>query len=476
MIEKVNELMKKDKINELINIINEIEYIDKYNIIIYLAKSYICMNKGQYEEAEIILLKGIIIYQFNFELIYKLAILYESVKDFKRSIYFYNKAMMVCSDINSIKDIKERISLIELKHLETIKNQIYSCNLRKERFAYKLVKDILECYNNYYIDNFDYERFGNQIDREHICRRDHFYISDNIERFCSLYSQLNDRHSKYLLTRILLFRLIGNKKIKLPLCKINYFKSLEKLDNLKIDNNSITSNFKNMPFYTFDITSLGYPIKLLYYRAGIYTNFILKQYEYQYTRIPIKINTNDIVIDAGGGYGDTALRFSYEVGKKGKIYSFEFVPKNLLIFEKNLNINKELSKNIEIIKKCIFDKSGELLFCCENGPGSKVEKVKINQDDYLVESLSIDDFVEQNRIERIDFIKMDIEGSELAALIGSENTLKKHKPKLAISIYHKISDFCDIIEFLQSLNIGYKFYLNHYTIHSEETILYAKVE
>ncbi|MEJ8552675.1 FkbM family methyltransferase [Tepidibacter sp. Z1-5] len=67
---------------------------------------------------------------------------------------------------------------------------------------------------------------------------------------------------------------------------------------------------------------------------------------------------------------------------------------------------------------------------------------------------------------------MDIEGAKLNALIGAKETLEKFKPKLTILVYHYINDFIDIFNYLESLNLGYKFYLYHYGIHREETILY----
>ena len=108
------------------------------------------------------------------------------------------------------------------------------------------------------------------------------------------------------------------------------------------------------------------------------------------------------------------------------------------------------------------------------GPGSTVIFDNANKDG--VKTLTIDDLVDLKDIPRVNFIKMDIEGAELQALQGAINTLKKYRPKLAISIYHRApTDYFEIPEFLLSLDLGYQFYIRHYTIHAEETILYAKV-
>lgn len=68
---------------------------------------------------------------------------------------------------------------------------------------------------------------------------------------------------------------------------------------------------------------------------------------------------------------------------------------------------------------------------------------------------------------------MDIEGAELEALKGAVKTLKRFKPKLAIALYHKMEDSWVNSDFLQSLSLGYRFYLGHYTILEYETVLYT---
>jgi len=64
-----------------------------------------------------------------------------------------------------------------------------------------------------------------------------------------------------------------------------------------------------------------------------------------------------------------------------------------------------------------------------------------NKGSVYVNCITIDDFVEEKQIYKVDFIKMDIEGAEEEALLGAKHTILKHKPKLAICIYHKARAF-----------------------------------
>ena len=72
-----------------------------------------------------------------------------------------------------------------------------------------------------------------------------------------------------------------------------------------------------------------------------------------------------------------------------------------------------------------------------------------------------------------DFIKMDIEGSELPALMGMIGTIKNNRPLLAISIYHRPGDIYEIPLFLMKALNDYKFHIRCYGEHLFDTVLYA---
>ena len=86
--------------------------------------------------------------------------------------------------------------------------------------------------------------------------------------------------------------------------------------------------------------------------------------------------------------------------------------------------------------------------------------------------ITIDDYCGKNNI-KPDFIKMDIEGSELLALEGGINTIINHRPQLAISIYHCDADFINIPLYLNENLKNYVYKLGHYSPDINETVLYA---
>lgn len=291
----------------------------------------------------------------------------------------------------------------------------------------------------------------------------------NIQELSETYDLLSNESSKELLVRLIAFRMLGPTKIKMPLTDRELWEAYFEIKNMKIDE-SIQS--KNYALDLFDLKDLGYNTKLFYDPYSIFINFGLKQYDYS-KDICCKVNPGDYVIDGGACFGDTSLYFAHEVGSKGQVFSFEFVPDNLKILQKNLDLNSSLKKNINVIERPLWCDSTSNLFVTENGPASQVFMEEPSQYDFKVSTISIDDYVKENKIKKIDFIKLDIEGAELECLKGAKETLLKHKPKLAICLYHDIEHFVSIPKYINELLPEYEFFIDHYTIHLAETVLYA---
>jgi FkbM family methyltransferase len=350
--------------------------------------------------------------------------------------------------------------------------------------------------NNFGKENFDEFRFGEykpqpflqELKESVFClfatsltkhRRD-WLLESWLKRFEQpfevLYKQLAPG-SRNLLVDVIAFRMMGFRKIKLPLNNNEYWEILEKVKKLGNTNDTINPNFLDIILEKFDLSAVGYNIQLYFNYLAIATDFVVEQYVLKVNgRAEIEAKPGDTVLDVGGCWGDTALYFAHKVGNNGKVYSFEFIPGNIAIHTKNCSLNPHLQPQIELIKHPVSDTSDQTIYYKDFGPASKIEMTPFDGQTGSTTTITIDDFVSRYQVEKVDFIKMDIEGAEPFALKGAINTIRKFKPKLAIANYHSMEDFTDIPNWIASLGLGYKLHLGHYTIHSEETIIFAKVD
>ncbi len=176
-----------------------------------------------------------------------------------------------------------------------------------------------------------------------------------------------------------------------------------------------------------------------YILNGINDSYYRKQvlpglYEMRY----VTLEKGDIVFDIGAYKGDTAIIFARRVGKEGRVYSFEPVKANYRFLLKNIRLNGIQDIVIPLHKGC-SDKSG-LLKSVSAKSGAHWSFLSEDEEGEDVNVVSIDDYVESNNITKLDFMKMDVEGWEGNAILGAQNTIKRLKPKMAISLYHKSSD------------------------------------
>jgi FkbM family methyltransferase len=299
------------------------------------------------------------------------------------------------------------------------------------------------------------------------------FVSQSLDSLEWLYAHLVDQESRKTLVDVVAYRALGHRKIKLAMNTLEHWAVREKAFNLPREAEEIDVGFLGWKLQKVSLETFGYPITIFANKSANVTTFVHQQYRCETAGGGIGCLEGDYVIDAGGCYGDTALYFSHLAGPAGRVASFEFLPQNLSVFRKNLQLNPTLAKTIQVYENPVWAESGNELFVSGSGPGTRVTENKITHDATSVSTLKIDDVVGRADFPKVDFIKMDIEGAEQQALIGAEACIRRFKPKLAITVYHSLEDFWEIPRWIDGLGLGYKFYLRHFTIHSEETVLFA---
>jgi FkbM family methyltransferase len=230
------------------------------------------------------------------------------------------------------------------------------------------------------------------------------------------------------------------------------------------------------------------PIILQEWLKIIYYNFKLKEFNFSldkdvysssdkkswkiYTKNPLyfivkdvdryekfyKVSKGDLVFDAGANEGILTLIYSKKVTSSGKVFAFEPDKINIKNFYYNLSLNKNTS-NIRLEEKGLWNKTETIEFFEAGTVGSSVFCQDKKSMKKFISAISIDDFVLTQKITKLDFIKMDIEGAEIKALEGSRYTIISLKPHFSIASYHLVENevtYKKVEEFFTEMNYPYK--------------------
>lgn len=178
----------------------------------------------------------------------------------------------------------------------------------------------------------------------------------------------------------------------------------------------------------------------------------------------VEFSADERFVDCGAFDGDSAVAFVDALHQR-RIDSYE----EIISFEPDLeNYRKMCGRNVlhhTCVRKGVAESPGVVSFTAD-GTSGRVESDGNDQ----IELESIDHYFNGTRV---TMIKMDIEGMELAALKGAEQTIKVWRPKLAICIYHKKEDLWEIPRFIKGLVSDYRFYIRAYDDTACELVLYA---
>jgi FkbM family methyltransferase len=151
----------------------------------------------------------------------------------------------------------------------------------------------------------------------------------------------------------------------------------------------------------------------------------------------VPVRKGDVVIDGGAHVGDSP-RHALLMGA-AKVVAVEPDPDNLRALRRNLAREIKAGQVI-VVPKGIYDREGSLTFVRRNNSWDG-EFHEGHGDGDALPVTTIDRIVRAARLERVDLIKLDIEGSEVPALRGAVRTIRRFKPRMAVAAYHKPGDF-----------------------------------
>lgn len=140
-----------------------------------------------------------------------------------------------------------------------------------------------------------------------------------------------------------------------------------------------------------------------------------------------------VVLDIGANIGCHTLLFSKLAGETGRVYAFEPTGNAFRKLKRNIELNKKFTTNIVLEKKAVSDKP------MQNQPISfKNSWKRFGKDERIckeyVDLLTVDAYVKENGINRLDLIKIDVDGFEPMVLRGGENTIRNLSPVILLEL------------------------------------------
>jgi len=311
------------------------------------------------------------------------------------------------------------------------------------------------------------ESYYQQVFRDEMSRFDALY---DVSALNKVYDVLSDLYSREIFVYVLVGRLLGATKYRLPIHFSHVWRMYSLVTQCGDDNTKVMRD--NITLHTYDLNPIGHDLRMFSATMGVFINFILEQYKYADI---VHAKEGDVVIDGGAFLGETALYFAERVGLQGQVYAFEFMPSNIEFIHQNLAMNPKYRSVIEIVERPLWSDSTTQLSADDRGPGTSLRAIN-DSNELTFTTISIDDFAQSKALDRVDFIKLDIEGAELATIEGARAVITAYKPQLAICIYHKNSDFWQIPLLLHEMVPEYEFYVDHFVpFPNWETVLFARV-
>ena len=177
---------------------------------------------------------------------------------------------------------------------------------------------------------------------------------------------------------------------------------------------------------TFNFNHFGVITELLYVNEPLVRD--KKGFEYEtLKKFTEQVRPNDTILDIGANIGLFSILGSKLVGTQGKVISFEPSRNTFEACKQNLALNG--CSNVKIEQLALGDTEGSIFMGkADNDALNFVDPNNANGEEVPLKTL--DNYLKINGIQKVDFIKIDIEGAEFLCFKGATELLKTHKPKI----------------------------------------------
>lgn len=351
-------------------------------------------------------------------------------------------------------------------------------------FVHSILRDFLIHVHRFAQNNYDHARFDPEIPDQSgifdLATHAHYlqFFMEHCRDFHTVFQHFADAESRELYRRLILFRLLGHTHVAIHEgFTWNDEEGLyRKAGEFDSGESPLEASGLFGKLHHFEgIPLAGSLVSLDCWAANIVYTAFKRQYYLLSRDVEVAPKAGDVVFDVGACFGDTAVHFAQSVGNEGHVYAFDPLPAHRKVIDYNVAQNR-LARRITVEQLAVGDRSsdgalGESPLRMDSRTAHPGFSMCMAPEEFPTTTL--DDFVRERNIDRVDFIKMDIEGYELPALMGAEEVIGQFRPNLAISLYHRPEDYFAIPLWLAGRFPEYELRLEHYTLHREETVLFA---
>ena len=182
-------------------------------------------------------------------------------------------------------------------------------------------------------------------------------------------------------------------------------------------------------------------------------------------------NPHEIFVDGGAYDGDTLTSWTTQFCPKFQAwYAYEPDETARTRLESVVKeLTEDIHQRIRVFPQALSDRPGRLAFTSLEGAGSQARDLLGGNEGPTVSAVSLDDL----EILPPTYIKLDVEGSEISALLGAQRLIRERAPKLAVCLYHQPDDFWRIPLLVHSLQPDYRLYVRSHRPDGYDFILYA---